>query len=104
MITSEILKGLNVEWVKPSRDGNRPGYYRKIPTTRRDPTVRQLEHRLKFSEIAYGTFGDRGVVKTTDNRQIPRNAALIGRELMGTSQPRKALSQRERLMRLLLKR
>lgn len=102
MISLEILKELGVEWVRPSTDGNRPGYYRKIPRTRRDPSIRQLEHRLRFAEIAYETFGERGVIETPDDRQIPRNAEIIGRELRGTGQPRGEQSQREKLIRLIL--
>lgn len=102
MISSEMLKGLGVEWVRPSEGGNRPGYFRKIARTRRDPSVRQLEHRLKFAETAYGTFGERGVIITSDDRQISKNAGIIGKKLMGTARPKDVLSQREKLIRLIL--
>ncbi len=101
MITHEELKALGVEWVNTSADGRRPGYFRKVPRTRVEPTVRQAEHRLKFSQTAYNTFGIRGVTKTTDNREIPANARTIADRLHGSGQIRRALSPREKLIKLI---
>lgn len=102
MLTHEELKALGVEWVNPSADGRRPGYFRKVPRTRVEPTIRQAEHRLKFAQTAYNTFGTRGVTQTTDSREIPANAQIIANGLAGTGQPRRVISTREKLIRLIL--
>lgn len=103
MISYEELKALGVEWVNPSANGLRQGYFRKIPRTRHDPTIRQIEHRLKFAKTAYETYGQSGVVKTPDDRQIPKNAEIIAKKLRGTGQPRKVLSMKEKLLKLIIK-
>ncbi len=99
-----MLKTLGIEWVSGSADGRRQGYFRKIPRTRVEPTIRQAEHRLIFAETAYETFGKRGVVMTQDDRQIPKNATIIANKIKGTGQSTKVLSQREKLIRLILER
>lgn len=102
MILHEELKALGVEWVNPSMNGRRPGYFRKVPRTRVKPTVKQAKHRLLFAKTAYNTFGSRGVVKTQDDRQIPKNAAIIANKLQGTGQPRREPSLQEKLVKLIL--
>lgn len=104
MISRADLEAMGVEYVSGSADGRRQGYFRKIPRTRQAPSIRQCQHRLKFAETAYETFGARGVVKTQDDRRIPKNATIIADKLQGTGQPRKVLSQREKLIRLILER
>lgn len=102
MISREDLEAMGVEYVSGSADGRRQGYFRKIPRTRKEPSIRQCEHRLVFTETANETFGARGVVKTPDNRQISSNAAKIGDKLRGTGQPRREPSMQEKLIRLIL--
>lgn len=103
MISYDALRALGIEWVEPSSDGRRPGYYRRIPMTRNDPTPAQAQHRLRFSQVAYNTYGTRGTDETLDRRQIPANAAVIGDELRGTGSPKPELSVKEKLLLLILK-
>lgn len=102
MLSYEALRAIGIEWVNPSADGRRAGYYRRIARTREEPTVRQAEHRLIFAEAAYNTFMTKGVTKTQDNREIPTNAKIIGNKLQGTGQPRRVLSFRAKLLKLIL--
>lgn len=78
------LSDLQLEWVKPGRDG-RKGYFRKIPYTRERPSVAQAHARLRFSQVATSTFGVRGVVNTVDGRAIPMNAGLIAEKTVGSN-------------------
>jgi len=79
------LKDIELEWVsRPSKDGSKSGYWRRVPVTRKDPTPAQVEARLRFSEIATRTFGEKGTAETGDGREIPANAALIRKEMLGS--------------------
>lgn len=102
MISHEELKALGVEWVNPSTDGRRPGYFRKIPRTRQEPSIRQAEHRLLFSQTAHKTFGERGVIRTPDDRQIPQNANIIANKLQGSGRPEPKPTMTQKLFRLIL--
>lgn len=94
------LEEIGLEWVSSTE--RRKGYFRRIPRTRADPSIKQAQHRLKFSEIAYETFMTKGVFQTQDNREIPANAQIIANKLKGTGQPKRIPSLQERLLRLLL--
>ena len=98
-----VIAGIELEWVnRISRDG-RAGYYRRVPVTRRSPTIAQAEVRLRFSEVANSTAGVHGVQVVEDKRAIPMNAALIGEKLRGVKQPKKVKTMQEKIIELILK-
>ena len=98
-----VISGVELEWVnRPGRDG-RAGYYRRVPVTRRSPTIAQAEVRLRFSEVANSTAGVHGVQVVEDKRAIPVNASLIGEKLRGVKQPKKVKTMQEKIIELILK-
>jgi len=98
-----VIAGIELEWVnRISRDG-RAGYYRRVPVTRRSPTIAQAEVRLRFSQVATRTAGVRGVQVVEDKRAIPVNASLIGEKLRGVKQPKIERTLREKIIELILK-
>lgn len=102
MISSAELEALGVEFVEPSSDGRRPGYYRRIPKTRSEPTLAQAQHRLKFSRVSHSLYGTRGSVETLDRREVPINASRIGEELKGSGQPKEVFTPEQKLLKLIL--
>ncbi len=102
MISREILKELNIEWVSPSADGRRQGYFRRISENRSQPTYLQARHRLLFSELSYSGFGQKGIEVQQDGRALPIHAANLGRNLKGTGRPKPKPSLEEKLLRLLI--
>lgn len=103
MISKERLAELGIEYIPLSADGKRAGYFRRIARNRLEPSLRQAQHRLLFSEISHNLYLNRGTVETHDHRQIPRNTYEIGRSLLGTGHPEQKPSLQEKLLLLVLK-
>jgi hypothetical protein len=88
----------NLEYVKPERSGRRAGYFRRKPG--RD-SLKQLKHRLRFSEIAHSRFGIKGTIPLKDGRRISKVAELIGNELRETGNNDQTEKERENLIKIL---
>ncbi len=89
----------NLEYVRPEISGRRQGYFRRRPA--RD-SLKQVEHRLNFSTIAYHKFGTKGTTVLNDGRVISKAARAIGNELRGTGSTRDPIiKEKERLIRVL---
>lgn len=89
----------NLEYVKPEQTGRRGGYFRRKPS--RD-SPKQIQHRIDFSKVAYGLFGEQGVTPLEDGRIISKIAIAIGDKLRGfgsTKDPKE--KERERLKQML---
>ncbi len=92
---AELPEGL--EYVKPELTGRRGGYFRKKPG--RDSS-KQLEHRLKFANVASTYFGKKGVTVLNDGRVITKAAEAIGDDLRGTGIIRRE-RERDKLIQML---
>lgn len=89
----------SLEYVKPEQTGRRGGYFRRKPA-RNSP--KQVEHRLRFSTVAYDHFGVRGTSALSDGSRISKAARAIGNKLRGTGSlqdPR--MKEKERLIQVL---
>lgn len=74
----------NFEWVQPEASGRRGGYWRRIPSNRTSPTEAQVQHRLRFGEVAGTTRGLKGVELLPDDREVSRSAITLGNMLRET--------------------
>lgn len=89
----------NVEYVKPEQTGRRGGYFRRKPA--RD-SLKQIQHRLNFSKVAYDQFGIKGTSVLKDGRVVSKAARAIGDELRGTGGIRDLkMEAKERLIQVL---
>ncbi|VVB91395.1 Uncharacterised protein [uncultured archaeon] len=89
----------NVEYVRPERSGRRKGYFRRRPARN---SLKQVEHRLKFSTVAYNQFNTKGVEVLNDGRIISKAAKSIGNELRGTGSTMDAKEkEREKLIQMI---
>ncbi len=87
-----------LEYVRPEKSGRRAGYFRRRPG--RD-SPKQLQHKLKFSTVAYHQFGTKGTAVCNDGRVISRAAEMIGNELRGTGSKDPKEKERENLIKIL---
>jgi len=88
-----------LEYVRPEKSGRRAGYFRRRPG--RD-SPKQVQHKLKFSRVAYHQFGTKGTAVCNDGRVISRAAEMIGNELRGIgSDNDPKVKEREKLIQML---
>lgn len=72
-------EGNEIEYVRPTK--NRRGYWRKVPYTRKHPTVQQRKARALFGRSAHSISGGKGkeliVSKDGKLKEVPLAAASV---------------------------